>query len=81
MTQIKLDQIDTKTIKAATGLTGAYCTSCTVSSAQAHDVEGIRNGFKINRTLREIEDLFNELCVLDVDGNEHISKCDGADGF
>ena len=72
--EIKLDQIDTKTIKAATGLTGAYCTSCTVSSTQAHDVEGIRNGFKINRTLREVEDLFNELCVLDVDGNEHISK-------
>ena len=39
--------------------------------------ETVRNGFKINRNIRNIERLFNELKVLDTNGEEFIPKKPG----
>ena len=71
---IDLTQMDTKMIKTVTGLTGAYCTACTVKESEAHSRENIKDGFPLNRSIQDTEQLFNELKVLDDEGNEYIPK-------
>ena len=71
---ISISQLDTKTIKTVTGLDGCYCTCCTSSDYEAHDVEKIQAGFPINRTVETTSELFSDLAVLDIDGKEFIPK-------
>ena len=71
---IQLCQMDTKMIKMVTGLTGAYCTACLVTEEKAHNREKIINGFEMSRTPENMEKLFEELKVLDANGEEFIPK-------
>ena len=71
---ITMSQVDTKMIKMITGLTGAYCTSCTISEADAHKIDNIKQGFKINRSIEKMKNLYEEISLLDDDGVEFIPK-------
>ena len=71
---ITMSQVDTKMIKMITGLTGAYCTSCTSSEADAHKLSNISQGFKINRSIENMKNLYEEISLLDEDGVEFIPK-------
>ena len=71
---INLSQLDTKMIKTITGLTGAYCTACTISEAEARNIQNVSNGFKMNRSMKNLEQLVNELKVLNPNGEEFIPK-------
>ena len=74
---IVLCQIDSKMIKNLTGLTGAYCTACVVSESQAHIKENIIQGFKMDRTVQNMERLYSELKVIGSNGEEFIPKKPG----
>ena len=74
---ITLTQLDTKMIKTLSGLTGAYCTACTVLEADARIVENISNGFPIDRDMTNLDQLYNELKVMKPNGEEFIPKSVG----
>ena len=74
---IELCQIDTKMIKNLSGVTVAYCTACKASESEAHNEENVANGFKMNRTIQNMEQLYNELKVIDSNGEEFIPKKPG----
>ena len=64
--QVEISQLDGKAIKTSTGLVGAYCTCCTVTEKDAKDVERIKQGFVIDRSINEL----NELYMILTDNNE-----------
>ena len=74
---IKLCQMDTKMIKMISGLTGAYCTACSVSEADARIVRNVSNGFQIDRDMTNLDQLYNELKVIKPNGKEFIPKSIG----
>ena len=51
-----------------TGAGGAKCQLCTASHKELHDVELIRSGFPINRTITAAKEIFS-----DVDEEEYLS--------
>ncbi len=53
-----LSQLDGKAITTATGLGGAYCTSCKVTEADAKKLEKIKEGFQCDRNINELHELF-----------------------
>ena len=71
---INMAQIDTKMLKTITGLTGAYCTACTASENEARNKENVTKGFEMNRSIGQVDQLFNELKVLKANGEEFIPK-------
>jgi hypothetical protein len=50
--------VDGKFIKTATGLGGAYCTSCTITEKEGKDLDKIAAGFPINRTINDLHSLY-----------------------
>ena len=57
----KLDMCDGKAVKEASGLGGAYCVLCTVSMADAHLSENVAAGFPIDRSMKDVHEIFAEL--------------------
>ena len=65
-------------ISQLSGLGGAFCTMCTASHADGHDLLLIETrGFPIDRTMDDIHALFVMLAELDAQGNEAVIKSDG----
>ena len=58
MVQAEISQLDGKAIKTSTGLTGAYCTCCTVTEKEAKSVERINQGFTIDRNINELNESY-----------------------
>ena len=56
-----LSQLDGKAITTASGLGGAYCTSCKVTEADAKNQEKIKEGFQCDRNIDELHELFSTL--------------------
>ena len=67
--EVELSQMDGKALTTATGLGGAYCTGCTVSEKDAAKLEVIRRGFKFDRSITSVWQLFDNLTGYD-DGDE-----------
>ena len=61
-----------------TGLGGAFCTMCTASWADGHDIVLIENqGFPIDRSMEDIHALFTALAEMDHDGDMMVVKSAG----
>ena len=71
---IIMSQVDTKMIKMISGLTGAYCTSCTISESDAHSIPNITRGFKIDRSIDKMKSLYDEISLIDEHGVEFVPK-------
>ena len=60
-TKCTMSQLDGKAIEIASGLTGCYCTMCTVSAKNAKKPERIKEGFPIDRSILDLHQLYEEL--------------------
>lgn len=62
---VSLCLTDGKAVKEASGLGGAYCVLGTCSKADGHNIDKIKAGFEMNRTMQQVketfEKVFNEL--------------------
>ena len=74
---LTLLQFDRKIISQLSGLGGAFCTMCTASRADGHDVALIEAGFCIDRNMEDIHALFYLLAEMDDLGGESVIKSDG----
>ena len=61
MTSAVCRLIDGKMIDALSGLGGAYCTMCTKSHQECEDIELIRSGIKMDRSIEDTIELANRL--------------------
>ena len=52
---------DGKAVKEATGLGGAYCLVGTCSKESGHDIDCIKAGFEINRSMEKANEIFQQL--------------------
>ena len=71
---MKLSHLDGKARALATGLLGAYCLMCTVSSNDSHVKEIVRQGFKIDRNIESVCELFEALAEPDENGELIVPK-------
>ena len=71
---IRSHMMDMKAAHLYLGLGGAYCDLCTCSKEQCIDVERITGGFTINRTVADLQNIFNDIGLED--GTVHKSKGD-----
>ena len=67
-------QIDGKIIKLMSGLGGAYCTMCGASAADGCDLAMISRGFKIDRDMNDVWDMWDYMSYTDKDGQVVIHK-------
>ena len=58
---IRLTQGDGKVVKTITGLGGAFCTMCLATLKDAHDLDFIKDGFKIVRSMEQVSRTYNKL--------------------
>ena len=56
-----MSQLDAKAQCIGTGLTGCYCTMCTVSEKNAKKPDRIKEGFPMDRSILHLHQLFDEL--------------------
>ena len=75
--KLKLTQLDGKARAQSSGLRGAFCLMCTASKKDAHDIEKIKAGFPINRTMDSIHEKFEALKVQNDDGEWVIPRQSG----
>ena len=59
--EIVRTQFDSKMAKLLSGAGGAQCQLCTATFSQIHDKEFVREGFPINRFIRDAKNLFEEV--------------------
>ena len=74
---IDVSQLDGKAISVSLGLGGAYCTGCTVSEEDAKNPERIKELFRFNRSIQNIQQVFEELAETDEDGNLYVPRNQG----
>ena len=53
--------LDGKLIEMTSGLNGAYCTACTASSEEGHNVDCVKDGFPIDRDMEGLWSLYGSL--------------------
>ena len=53
--------MDGKAVKEASGLGGAYCLFGTCSKEDGQDIERIKAGFELNRTMEQVDQIFKKL--------------------
>ena len=53
--------MDMKAAHLYLGLGGAFCDLCDFSKEQCHNVDVIANGFKINRTVQDLHNIFEDI--------------------
>ena len=58
---IDLTQFDNKTISALSGTNGAYCNQCDHDIESANQIENIRNGFEVTRSIQSTQQKYEEL--------------------
>ena len=62
---IRSHMMDMKASHLYLGLGGCYCDLCTCSKEQCIDVERITGGFTINRTVSDLQNIFNDIGLED----------------
>jgi hypothetical protein len=77
--KIKIDvsQLDGKALAVSLGLGGAYCTGCTASEEDGKNLERIKQLFHFDRSIENIQQIFDDLVETDADGNSYIPRVAG----
>ena len=57
--------MDMKAANLYLGLGGAYCDLCDISKADCHDVERVKQGFAITRSITSLHSLFDDISTED----------------
>ena len=70
----KLTMLDGKMRSALQGTGGAYCQMCKSTKPNCHKIDCVVNGFRIDRTIQDMHDIFN---MLSDDGESPVAKREG----
>jgi len=74
---IDVSQLDGKALAVSLGLGGAYCTGCTTSEEDGKNPDRIKQLFRFNRSIENIQQTFDDLVQVDADGNSFIPRAPG----
>ena len=66
-----------KVVATILGINGGFCTICTASAEEAHDLARISLGFDADRTIDKLWSVFEDHYEFDEDGVESIRKAPG----
>ena len=58
---VDLKLLDGKAVKEVSGLGGAYCLVGTCSKEDGHNLDMIKSGFEMNRTMEKVHEIFQKL--------------------